>query len=137
MNLKNCRQCGKVYLDSGSLLCPACVSKMEEQYLRVRDYLFKNPKESIDIVSKETDVEAKIILQMIREGRLEMKAGQHGLTCRACSSPVDSGQYCTKCLGNISRNLKQATEESTLGENKSEQALNKAVRTYHINHSKK
>jgi len=108
MNLKNCRECGKLFTYTGSLLCSNCLDKLDQAFYKVREYLYKHPEANIDRISEETEVPRKTILQMLKEGRLEIKAEASGLTCRSCKAPISAGMYCPICLHDTERRLKGA-----------------------------
>lgn len=116
MNLKNCRDCGRVFAYTGSLLCSNCLDKLDQAFYKVREYLYKYPNANIDKISEETEVPRKTILQMLKEGRLELKAEASGLTCRTCKAPVSAGLYCPGCLHETERRFKGAVTASTAEE---------------------
>lgn len=119
MNLKNCRECGRVFAFSGNHLCPRCLESLDQAFYKVREYLYKDPDANIDKISEDTEVPRKIILQMLREGRLELKAEVSGLTCRSCKAPISAGMYCSGCLHDTELRLKGAVTRSTKEDTKS------------------
>jgi len=75
---------------------------MEKQFLVVRDYIEHNPGMDIETISKDTGVEVKSILQMLREGRLQYK-GSGRLKCTICGASIDEGYFCIGCRQEIQK----------------------------------
>ena len=111
MELKNCRQCGKVYIYNGSYLCMNCQDEMERQFTLVKEYISKNPQADIETIEKDTGVESKLILRLIREGRLQYK-GKDGLVCKRCSTPIDTGYYCKECMQQLNQYVNHLMDQS-------------------------
>lgn len=44
MTIKNCSDCGKIYVENVSGLCPECLDKEEEQERLIIDFLRKKKK---------------------------------------------------------------------------------------------
>lgn len=109
MDLRNCRQCGKVFVFKGKMICPACLEEEETEYELVRAYLVEHPGDGIAAVVEATGVSEARILQFFREGRLEAKKGAGPLLCEICGTPVAEGRICPKCLSRL-RNEAQGLE---------------------------
>jgi flagellar operon protein (TIGR03826 family) len=105
MNLRNCPQCGKLYVHSLRSLCPECLKKDEENFDRVRDFIYTNPQASLEEVSEETGVSTKNILEYLKEGRLMLRSNNVNilLSCEVCDEPILSGKLCEKCSGKLKR----------------------------------
>ena len=43
MDVRNCKNCGKLFQYVGKPLCPACNKKLEDKFFEVRDYIYENP----------------------------------------------------------------------------------------------
>jgi hypothetical protein len=112
LEIKNCKQCGKIYLYNGSSLCKDCMDEMEQYFAKIRDYLYRYPDSDVDTIANETGIDTKLILQLIRDGRLQF-GGRSRLTCRACGDTIETGYYCVKCQQEISKKLKITTGENT------------------------
>jgi len=82
---------------------------MEKQFLVVREYIYKNPGMDIETISKDTGVEVKFILQMLREGRLQYK-GSGGLKCNNCGLSIDEGYFCIRCRQEIQKRFQEPAD---------------------------
>ncbi|HHX23594.1 MAG: TIGR03826 family flagellar region protein [Tepidanaerobacteraceae bacterium] len=112
MKLKNCPQCGKLFIYSLHNLCPDCIAKDEDNYNLVRDYLYDNPNASVDEISEKTGVPSKNILEYLKEGRLILKKNNINilLSCERCNEPILSGRFCEKCAGKLKNSLSSSKQ---------------------------
>ncbi|RKD32325.1 TIGR03826 family flagellar region protein [Thermohalobacter berrensis] len=109
MNVRNCAKCGKIYAYDGFSLCPRCRRQEEEDFKKVKEYLYDNPGADIKEVSQETGVSTKKILRYLREGKLELKDESNFiLDCERCGTPIKTGRYCDKCATELQKELKNA-----------------------------
>lgn len=109
MNIRNCSKCGKIYAyDGTSKLCPKCRKEEEEEFKRVKEYIYDHPEANIQLVSEETGVPVKKILRYLREGRLELKDEHNNLilACERCGKPIKTGRFCDMCVKELQRELK-------------------------------
>lgn len=107
MEVRNCKGCSRLfqYL-SGPVLCPACKEKLEDKFVEVKEYIYKNPGASIAQVSEENDISAKQIKQWIREDRLILSMpSPDGVLCEKCKTPICSGRYCATCKTKVADKL--------------------------------
>lgn len=107
MDLRNCKMCGRIYQHTNLPYCPSCVVKWEEMFLKVRDYIWDHPKANITEVARETEVDESIVLEFLREGRLELREESIGLPCERCGAPIRTGRYCDKCAKELEVELKR------------------------------
>ena len=118
MNIIQCPLCRKAFQSQGNKVCPNCLGKMDEYFFKVRDYLDDNPDASIDKVSEETEISQRVIMYLIKEGRVIMKgegkAFDDTLTCEICKIPIFEGRICEKCK----KNLAKAIDNTTAGNKK-------------------
>lgn len=113
-DIRNCKRCGRIFNYIGGIqFCPACRDKDEEDYKRVKEYLYENPKASVSQVSMDLDISVEQIKRYLRDGRLEIvdEAGNLFLECEACGKAIRSGRFCTDCERTLSRDLSTAAEE--------------------------
>ena len=91
------------------MTCPDCITKIDRDYITVRDYIYDNPHNHIDTVSEETGVEKAVIMQLLKEGRLTLgSAGEEGLLrCEMCKEPITSGRMCTACKSKVASTMKK------------------------------
>lgn len=106
--LRNCPNCGKVFVKVNRNLCPECIEKEESEFEEVRKYLKDNPGASVDEISEIVGVDEKKILRWMREGRLDVSfagAGQE-LTCKRCGAPISLGNLCSSCIKLLSGQMR-------------------------------
>jgi len=118
LDIRQCKQCGRLYQSIGGSLCPDCTEELDRAYVLVRDYIYKNPKAGIVEITEETGVSEKMILQFLKENRLSVAEPSSLLVCENCGKPLYSGRYCKTCLDHINRELDKvsAAEVKTKGE---------------------
>ena len=51
MDVRNCKNCGKLFQFVGKPICPACNKKLEDKFFEVRDYIYENPTANMGKVS--------------------------------------------------------------------------------------
>ena len=100
-SVKVCAFCGRLFQSMGQDLCPECSVKLDEDFVRVREYLYDNPGhiDVMDIV-KNTGVCEKAVLRFLKDGRLSRKISDReaDLRCAICGAPISSGRLCRRCL---------------------------------------
>lgn len=117
MNVVNCSRCGKLFQHNGiSNYCPLCVQEDEENFKRIKDYLYNYPKSTVMEVAEALDIAVKQIKHYLREGRLEVvDAENFFLDCERCGVPIRSGHYCEKCMRELNSGVKKLV--NTAGRN--------------------
>jgi len=113
VNIRNCKECGKLFQYDGiSKLCFRCRRQDDEDFRKVKEFLYENPKETVTVVSEETEVSEDKILRYLREGKLEIVGENPGilLDCESCGKSIRSGRYCDQCAHDIERGLKSGFE---------------------------
>lgn len=114
LNIRNCRRCGKLFNLAGDPpLCQECRRLEEEDFKRVKEYLFNNPGATISQVSLDLDISIERIKRYLREGRLEITGNNNNflLECESCGAPIPSGRFCKNCLANLTGELKKVSRE--------------------------
>lgn len=117
-NLRNCAECGRLFVFVNRNICPACIEKEEEMYEKVRKYLKENPGVPIQEVSEKTGVPEEKIIRFLREGRLEATSVAGGLTCESCGRPIKMGFLCDSCREQVAREMKEIAGSSKLAARK-------------------
>jgi len=116
-DVRNCRKCGKIFnYIGGAPICPACREKEEENFQRIKKYLYENPGASLTQVSTELDVSIETIKRFLREGRLEI-ANDDGnllLECENCGKAIKTGRYCPECERILASGFKSAADQMKL-----------------------
>ena len=105
MGLANCKECGKLYVQNPAGICPDCYRIVEEQEGQVAAYLRDNRRASIGEVHEATGVPEKLILKMIKKGRI---VGDITLEypCESCGRPILEGRVCAECGRRVLEQLK-------------------------------
>lgn len=112
MDITNCPECGKLFKKMTKKICPECIQKEEDAFLKVKQYLDDNPGATVPEVSEETEVSEKKINQFIREGRLESTSFENiSAPCMSCGKPTKTGKYCSDCTGKLQSDLEKAMGE--------------------------
>ncbi|MTI59255.1 MAG: flagellar protein [Firmicutes bacterium] len=100
LNLKNCPRCGKLFAKKGdSDLCPICADGEEEDFQKVKEFLWDNPNATIEVVHEKTGVSRERIIHFIREDRLIAEGLDVELLieCERCGELISHGRFCEKC----------------------------------------
>ena len=105
MGLANCKECGKLYLQNPAGICPECYQRNEEQEAKVAEYLRKNRRASIGEVHQATEVPERVIIKMIKAGRIIGEVFVE-YPCESCGSPILEGRVCTECSQRVLSQLK-------------------------------
>ena len=96
MGLKNCPECGRLFVENASGLCPACYEKIEEDEFKVVEYLRNTKKASLQEIHEATGVKESIIMRMLKRGRL-FSDFDVTYPCESCGSPITEGRICSRC----------------------------------------
>ncbi|MFZ7101358.1 MAG: TIGR03826 family flagellar region protein [Peptococcaceae bacterium] len=129
MDLRNCPQCGRVFVYLHSNLCPACKKNEEEEFVKVKNHLKKNPHISIFELSEATEVDESKIVKWVREGRLEGE-NHTGLTvsCERCGKMMPKGRYCQQCSNELAKGFSGPLSSKE----RKEELVNKPKVKFHI-----
>jgi uncharacterized Zn finger protein (UPF0148 family) len=74
MPAMNCRACGTPFQGGiNDHLCPPCREKEVEMFQKVRDYIREHPAAKVDEIAEGTEVDERVILRFINQGRLKTK----------------------------------------------------------------
>ena len=109
MDIRNCTRCGKIYQYDGFKICPTCRREDEEDFLKVREYLYDYPGANLQEVHEATGVAISKIIEFLRQGRLEVAEESNLiLQCEKCGTSIKTGRYCDKCALELKRELSSA-----------------------------
>ena len=109
MDLINCKKCGRAFMKDGNDFCRRCRSDTEDEYRIVKQYVYDNPGATILEVHEATGVAEKLILQYLREGRLEITDDTNFvLDCQRCGTSIKSGKYCENCTHEMAKEFQSA-----------------------------
>lgn len=112
MGLKNCSECGKIYVENPSGLCPECYAKEEEDEHTIGEYLREKGTASIPEIHQATGVKERTIMRMLKSGRILAK-GEVVYPCELCGILISQGRVCAKCGHSFTQQVKQAAERDS------------------------
>ncbi|MDF2571194.1 MAG: YvyF: flagellar operon protein [Sporomusa sp.] len=104
MGLDNCPECGKLYVENAARLCPECYRRQNDDADKVMEYLRDTHKATLEEIHLATGVKHKIILRLIRSGRIMGNTVSY--PCESCGEPIVEGRLCDKCSKNILDQMK-------------------------------
>ncbi|MDP4094777.1 MAG: MerR family transcriptional regulator [Bacillota bacterium] len=108
-DVRNCRKCGKIFNYIGGMpICPVCKDKEEEDFKKVKEYLYQNPGATMSEVSQVLDVSVERIKAYLKDGRLEIVGDEANiiLECEACGKSIKTGRFCNECQKNLSKEFR-------------------------------
>lgn len=118
-NLRNCVECGRLFAYiQGRPVCSRCMEQEEEKYLVVRRYIRDHPGATVFEVADETGIEEELILQFLREGRLQSKGFAEVLECQRCGKRINSGKYCENCVRELDTQIRGLVSSDKRGDSK-------------------
>jgi len=93
----------------GRRVCGECLLKLDEDFIKIREYLYDNEGAGIEEVSEETGVSRKSIFYLLKEERL-IVGDENGvvnglLTCESCKKPISTGRLCGGCKKEVIKAL--------------------------------
>ena len=101
MEVKQCGFCRMPYQSHGNKICSDCLIKLDEDFIKIRDYLYEHDRAGIEEVSEATGVPRKSIFYLLKEERLIVgdENGNSGgiLKCESCKRPINTGRMCAGC----------------------------------------
>lgn len=134
--LRNCPQCGKVFMLVARNLCPACIELEEKQYDEVREYLRKNAGATVEQIIEDTGVEEPKVLRWMRDGRLVIvgAGGKQAAVCQRCGRLVEKGNLCSKCIQILEeiKGVKGSSAQTSTGFQGREQNIRDSKSGMHI-----
>lgn len=109
MELRNCKKCGRAFAYKGIPVCLRCKGNDEDEFRKVKDYLYDNPGATIREVSDETGVDEQQILRYLKDSRIEIiEEGNFVLECERCGKSLRSGKFCDVCVGEMRQEFSKA-----------------------------
>jgi len=112
MDVRKCKQCNRLFQYHGSKYCPSCLIEIDKIFMVIREYIYENPNSTIIEVSENTGVDGDIILEFLREGKLELKEATLLLECKSCGKPIRSGQMCAECVSKFETEMKKGLSKA-------------------------
>ena len=109
MDVKQCMSCRKLYHYRGSVFCTECTRAQDKLFDKVRNYIYDNPRSSIDDICENTGVEYRLIVGWIKENRLIRSSdAPSSVRCENCQRPISSGRFCEDCSNSMRSRLEGA-----------------------------
>lgn len=106
-SLMNCKKCGRLFQAKDELgLCSRCNANVDDEFTKVKDYIYDNPSSSLKDVAEGTDVPTESILKWIREGKIILSSDSGIRFCQKCGASIISGKFCNSCVAHLQSNLK-------------------------------
>lgn len=114
MNIIQCSLCKKPFQSLGGRICGDCLTKLDEDFVKVRDYIYEHKHADIDKVAEETEVSKQAILHLLKEGRLQIEDAGVGsiLLCEVCKKPISTGRMCKECQGRVALSMQKNITDS-------------------------
>ncbi|HEY9766824.1 MAG TPA: hypothetical protein V6C82_10675 [Chroococcales cyanobacterium] len=99
MSIANCPRCNKVFRKSaGVTICQACLDAEEEDFQKVYSFLKENISATLAEIQFATQVEEKLILKFLQDGRLAGSGSKLSPNCQGCGAAISTGRFCLSCL---------------------------------------
>lgn len=114
MDVRNCSKCGRLFnYIGGQPICEACKERLEDDFQKVKEYIYENPKACMQDICDANDVTTNQIRQWIREERLQLTPDSAiQLQCENCGKNILTGRYCQECKNKMARGLDNAFEKN-------------------------
>ncbi len=128
MDIRNCPHCGKLFaFDGKNKLCPVCRNSEEDDYQKVKDFLWDHPNASIEEVHIATEVERELIIKFVRDGRLVAEGIDFDfmIECERCGQPIMSGRFCAKCQQDLIDGFSSSNSKKEKNEKKDKKTSDK------------
>ena len=108
-DLRNCSRCGRIFGYVGRPICSYCIEEEEDEFKKVKDYLYDYPGSTVFEVSDATDVEVEKIMRFLREERLQISSENTNLLleCEKCGRPVNMGRFCQNCKEDLKQSMRK------------------------------
>ncbi len=107
MDIRNCKHCNRLFKHQGSKYCPTCMIELDQVFIKIREYIYENPDSTVIKVSEGTGVETDIIMEFLREGKLELKEATLLLECKSCGKAIKTGMMCKECISHFETEMKK------------------------------
>lgn len=106
MDVRNCKNCGKLFNYTGEPICPVCAKELEDKFFSVRDFIYANPTASMSTVAEEMEIPIQQIKKWVRQERLSFsKDSGMSIDCEVCGKPILTGRYCKECKMQMTNKL--------------------------------
>lgn len=112
MDIRNCKNCNKMFNYIGKPICPTCEKLLEDKFQEVKKYVKEHPEAPITMVAEENNVSVNQIKRWVRQERLAFSdASMVGLECEKCGAMIKTGRFCDNCKTAMTNNLASAIKK--------------------------
>lgn len=110
MNVRNCKNCGRLFnYIAGPPICPECKDQIEKKFQQAKEFVRNTAHATVSMVAEEVDVSEQQVKQWIREERLVFAdSAIAGIACEVCGEPITTGRFCAKCKNQVMNDLNGA-----------------------------
>lgn len=107
--LRNCAKCGRLFGYAGRNICSYCMDEEEDEFKKVKEYLYDYPGSTMFEVSDSTGVAVEKIMKFLKEERLQISSENANLLleCEKCSRPINMGRFCQHCKEDLKNSLRK------------------------------
>ncbi|WP_053360848.1 hypothetical protein [Bacillus sp. FJAT-27251] len=119
--LDNCLYCGRLYVKEHSDCCLDCFKEMEQQLLRVTEFLAKDKNRDVTVamISESTEVSVKRIAGFIRDGRIYAEDFPNlGYPCAYCGTLIKKQILCHSCFEGLALEIEHSITKDGVGGNR-------------------
>lgn len=108
-DLRNCSKCGRLFGYVGKPICSYCSEEEEDEFGKVKEYLYDNPGSTVFEVSEATGVGTDKIMRFLKEERLQVSSENPNmlLECEKCSRPIGTGRFCQSCKNDLHTSMRK------------------------------
>lgn len=126
MDVRNCKSCGRLFnYFGGQLFCPSCMTRLDEVFKQVKEYIYENPGAGVQEIAEEFEISVAIIHRWIREERLSFADNSDiGIECEGCGQSIKTGRFCKSCKDQLAHSL-----ASVYGKKEEPERMKKATNT--------
>jgi len=112
MDIRSCRNCGRIFHFRGAYNCPDCVREIDDLFVKVRDYIYHNPRANVEEICEGTGASVDMVMDWLREGRLLTNENAVPLLeCTKCGASIATGKLCGKCANDFMSQANTAAQE--------------------------
>ena len=132
MGFKQCEFCRMPHEDMGKRVCGKCLLKLDEDFIKIREYLYEHDSAGIEEVSEATGVSRKSIFYLLKEERLivgDESGGVNGvLKCESCNKPISTGRMCAGCKKEVIKVLNDSVRMVNIPKQRKEEAKEESLK---------
>jgi len=109
--LKNCPECGRIFVDMGTGICRDCFDKEEEKMQEISSYVRDNPNSKVKDICEALGVKERLVMRMIRDGWFVTEGLSIDYPCERCGKSIQEGRFCEKCNAELQKEMEKSKEK--------------------------